>query len=182
MKLFNFRNKKIFVILIIVLATLGCVIYLSLPSNNLPSKTDIHQDKKEFLLLDFSLEGRQKELLVSWLKENPDIVVKKEIIICQDRFYVPSILYKDIAEAIEEGLDIKITYYYVPWPKIIPALSEGKCDAIFDLTISEGRKELILFTEPVYPGRDQAIAVQKGDDSLLKMFNSIITELKLIIK
>ncbi len=181
MKLFNFRNKKILVILIIISAVLGCVIYFSLSNNNLPPETDL-QVREKFLPLDFSLEGQQKELLVSWLKENSDIAVKKEITICQDRFYVPSVLYKDIAEAIEEGLGIKITYYYVPWPKIIPALSERKCDAIFDLTISEERKELILFTEPVYPGRDQAIAVSKDDDLLVGMFNSIIAELKLIIE
>jgi len=181
MKLFNFKNKKILIISIIILAVLGCVIYFSLYNNNLPPETDSQAEGK-FLPLDFSLEGQQKELLISWLKENSDIAVKKEITICQDRFYVPSILYKDVAEAIEEGLGIKITYYYVPWPKIIPALGEGKCDAIFDLTISEERKELMLFTESVYPGRNQAIAVSKGDDLLLGMFNSIITELKLIIE
>ena len=181
MKSFNFKNKKILIISIIILAVLGCVIYFSLFNNNFPSETDI-QVREEFLPLDFSLEGQQKELLVSWLKENSDIAVKKEITICQDRFYVLSILYKDITEAIEEGLGIKITYYHVPWSKIIPALDEGKCDAIFDLTISEERKELILFTEPVYPGRNQAIAVSKDDDLLLGMFNSIIAELKLIIE
>ena len=180
MKSFNFKNKKTFIISIIISVVLGCVIYFSF-SNNIPSETD-SQTKEKFSPLDFSLENQQKESLVNWLKENSDIAVKEEITVCQDRFYVPSVLYKDIAEAIEEGLGIKITYYYVPWSKIIPALDEGKCDAIFDLTISEERKELMLFTEPVYPGRDQAIAVSKGDDSLLGMFNFIITELKLIIR
>jgi hypothetical protein len=181
MKLFNFRNKKILIISIIILVILGCAIYFSLSNNKVPSETNL-QIKKQFSSLDFSLGDQQKELLINWLKENSEIAVKKEIIICQDIFYIPSVLYKDIAEAIEEGLGIKITYYYVPWAKIIPALIEEKCDAIFELTISEERKGLILFTEPVYPGRDDAIAVSKGSDSLLEMFNSIITELKLIIR
>jgi len=181
MKLFNFKNKKVFIISIVILVILSGAIYFSLSNNKVPSEME-SQIKKKFPPLDFSLMDEQKESLINWLKENSDIAVKKEIIICQDRFYVPSILYKEIAEAIEEGLDIKITYYYVPWTKIIPALVEEKCDAIFELAISDERKELMFFTEPVYPGRNQAIAVSKGDDLLLEMLNSNITELKLVIK
>jgi len=180
MKLLNFRNKKIPVISIIVLVVLVYIVYLSL-SNNIPSETDFQANEK-FSPLDISLRDQQKGKLVNWLKENSDIAVKKEIIICQDTSHAPSILYKDIAEATEEGLGIRITYYDVPWTEIIPALIEGKCDTIFDLSISEERKKHILFTEIVYPGRDQAIAVSKDNEQLLGMFNSIIAELKLIIR
>ena len=180
MKLFNFKNKKILIISIVILGILSYAIYFSL-SNRVPSDME-SQIKKKFPPLNFSLADQQKESLINWLKENPDIAAKKEIIICQDRFYVPSILYKEIAEMIEEGLDIKITYYYVPWTKIIPALVEKKCDVIFELAISDERKELMLFTEPVYPGRNQAIAASKDNDLLLGMLNSIVAELKLVIK
>lgn len=182
MKLFNSKKTIFFIALsITVLAVLSFLLYSYFFKDDLSADLN-REDREEFQFLEVKLDEQEKEVLINWLKENSGIAVKEEITICRDKFYWPSPLYQDIAEAMEKGLNIKINYYHVPWYRIIPPLIEGQCDAIFELTVSEERRKNIDFTEPVYPGREQAIAVSKENNALLEMFNSIVNQLKIILR
>jgi polar amino acid transport system substrate-binding protein len=69
----------------------------------------------------------------------------------------------DFADALAKHLGATLEYQGMAWDGIIPALSGGKIDAITTLVITEKRKEVVAFSQPVI--RQDVTEVVRADNS-----------------
>lgn len=70
----------------------------------------------------------------------------------------------DLAKAVADSMGVTLEIKNVAWDGIIPALRSGTVDVIFSgMSVTEERKQAVLFSEPYYDV-GQVVVKRKGDD------------------
>lgn len=73
----------------------------------------------------------------------------------------------DFAAALGKHMGVPVTYEGMAWDGIIPALQGGKIDAITNLVISDDRKKVVAFSDPIMTQTIVAVVrANSGHDQL----------------
>jgi len=171
----NKKIKTISIIMILVIFGLSIVFFLN--QQILTTKKQISTKQRPSL----ALTQDQKQILIQWLKERPDLGknVEKELIFCYDPTIDYPEIYKDLMKILNNGLNVKIVELYVPFHETLPALDKNVCDVGLGITPTEERKKWAAFSDSIY--QDEALAVNKDNKDLLNMLNLLIGAVKSIL-